>query len=516
MRYKLLWAQARLRQGRIALMFAGYLIAASLAIVLAAGGVGAAFASILVGQAEPVARVVLGGAFLNMLVTSVLLGFGMNKVFAETSLRRYPLTVWEQLAARQFIGVLEPLWLLAAALNLGVAAGYAARGLVTPWTGAAAALLLALLNYLLARVLQTLLERLMAARGGAFLAPVLIWTAAVGATLLLPALSRSAAARGILFGALEATPPFAAAAILSGQGLALPAIVLALWLLALSAVLLRLDRLEPPSRAAGGAEAAWSGPVDRLAALLPGVDRPLFARSLRYYLRANKVRFTALLTVPMLGFILFMAADSQSRSSSADPDALFVAAFFASFAVGVISTTHMDNNVFGYERSGFRRFLLAPAPPLAVLRSVTAASLAVGACQIPVAAAAWTLFSPYSGQGRMLAVLVANAFTGMFLCRCLAMWASLLAPRRANYFENFGNQLSAGGNVVAMGSVLLPMLLPQLLRSSVLSPVLLRYWWAALLAAPLAALLLHLTLRAGARTFTSRRERLLAVIEGRS
>jgi hypothetical protein len=46
LRYRLLWAHARSRNGRIVLLIVGYLVAACLAVLLALGGVGAAAASI--------------------------------------------------------------------------------------------------------------------------------------------------------------------------------------------------------------------------------------------------------------------------------------------------------------------------------------------------------------------------------------------------------------------------------------------------------------------------------------
>lgn len=516
MRYKLLWAQVRLRQGKIVVFIAGYLLAGFIGLLLAAGGIGAAFASIMIGQAEPVARLLLGGFFVNLLFISVLLGFGLSRIFAESSLRRYPLSPLEQIAARQFLGVLEPLWLLAAALDLGIAAGYAARGLVALWISVPVALLLLMSNYLLARLLQTLLDRLVAARGGTLVLLVLIWTVAAGGSVLLPPLIRDSEARETLMQVLGLTPPFAAAAIMAGRDLLTQGSLLAAWFLGLVAAVWRLDRLPAPSRATAGADAAWGGPLDRLAALFPGVDGALVAKSLRYYLRTNRIRLPALLTVPILSFILFTASNAQGRRPAADPQPVFVAAFCLSFLVTTIGTMHTDNNVFGYERSGFRRFLLAPVPPLPVLRSVTIASGMVGAVQIPLAAAVWLLFSPYPGEWRMLVMLLANACTGLFLFRALSLWVSLLAPRRADYFQNFGNQLSVLGNVVAVGSVLLAVLAPQFLRAFVISPTLLAWWWIPPLAVPLAAVLLSATLHSAAGVFVTRRERLLSVIEGRS
>ncbi len=88
LRYKLLWAKTRSRNGRIAIFLAGYLIFGALIALLTTGGVGATVMAIRSGQGEKIARAVLGAVFLEAVFASNILGFGMNAVF---ELRRYPL-----------------------------------------------------------------------------------------------------------------------------------------------------------------------------------------------------------------------------------------------------------------------------------------------------------------------------------------------------------------------------------------------------------------------------------------
>ena len=76
LRYKLLWAQTRTRNGRIALFFTGYAFAVLILILMTAGGIGAAILAVRQGKAEFVAQAVLGGLFLNALLGSVVTGFG--------------------------------------------------------------------------------------------------------------------------------------------------------------------------------------------------------------------------------------------------------------------------------------------------------------------------------------------------------------------------------------------------------------------------------------------------------
>src|SRR5580700_4252554 len=123
LRYKLLWAQTRTRNGRIALFLVGYACALLVLIAFTAGGYGAAMLAVRSGQAELVARVVLGALFLNAIIASVVMGFGVNAAFSDAALRRFPLNALERLAARHVIGILEPMWIIILGLDLGLATG---------------------------------------------------------------------------------------------------------------------------------------------------------------------------------------------------------------------------------------------------------------------------------------------------------------------------------------------------------------------------------------------------------
>src|SRR5207344_1423923 len=91
LRYKLLWAKTRSRNGRIALFLAGYLLLVMLIALLTTGGFGAALIAVRSGKAENIARTTLAVLFLEAVLAANILGFGMSAVFAESELRRYPL-----------------------------------------------------------------------------------------------------------------------------------------------------------------------------------------------------------------------------------------------------------------------------------------------------------------------------------------------------------------------------------------------------------------------------------------
>jgi hypothetical protein len=94
LRYKLMWAKTRFRNGRITLFAAGSLLLAMVVVLLSVGGIGAGIIAVRSGKGELIAQAVLGGLFLEALFVAVLLGFGLNTVFTDGQLRRYPITAY--------------------------------------------------------------------------------------------------------------------------------------------------------------------------------------------------------------------------------------------------------------------------------------------------------------------------------------------------------------------------------------------------------------------------------------
>ena len=166
LRYKLLWAKTRTRNGKIALFFASYLLLVMVIALLAAGGIGVGMTAIRSGKATFIAGVLLGGIYGQAIVASVVLGFGMTAIFSETELRRYPVRALERRLTRHFIGIVDPYWLLFLTLDLGLALGLYLVGAGSFWLGLIAALLLFCSNYVAARVLGMLVDRLMMKKGG--------------------------------------------------------------------------------------------------------------------------------------------------------------------------------------------------------------------------------------------------------------------------------------------------------------------------------------------------------------
>jgi hypothetical protein len=508
LRYRLLWAQTRTRNGKVVLLVVAYLALSAAAALLTLGGLGAAIASIRLGKAELVARVALTAPFLCATLAATVLGVGMNPVFSDGSLRRYALSRLERLASRHLITLLEPLWILTFALDVGLAAGFALLGIV-PWlAGISTALLLLMVNYLLARVLLILVERAMATRAGPFLivtAVAILFPLPAAAGLLL---AHNQALLGSVLAVFKLTPPFAAAAVMAGA----PSWASAGWMLVLlaycaglAAAVAVLERLPAPSRVVPGAHAVWDEPWDRIAAFFGPELGPLIGKILRYYIRSPQLRLNYPLAVPggILMAVVFGFGD-PTRSS--------LSALGAITGVGSMSMGVMTMNVFGFDGSGFRRYFLVPVAPTKVLLAAGIVPLILGSALVPVWLGAFIAVSRAPVDIRILLMLLSNGFGSVFLFQALGLWTSLLAPRAIEFNATWGNKLSLGANALMAGGIFMTFGLISLFGSLGLN-VVLAYWWMAPLAALVAAGFYLFTMKKGTAVFCARRERMLSSIE---
>ena len=512
LRYKLLWAQTRTRNGRIALFLAGYLSAALILILMTAGGLGAGMLAVRSGQAETVAQAVLGGLFVNALIVSVVTGFGINSAFTDAALRRYALSAPERLAARHLTGILEPVWIFVLGLDLGLSTGLYAFGAGSFWLGAAAVVLLLIADYLLARVFATLIEWLSHAKGGTAILFLMLMCFCLLPALLAPRLAKAHGAREAMLALLHYTPPFAAAAMMvhGGAGLLDRFGVLAAWIAALLVLLAAIERQAARPRGAAAAAASWDNRYDRVAAIFGPAMAPLIARTLRYYVRSNKVRFNYIAAIPLLGFLTF------NHPAEGGPLHYFVRALGAFAVAGFLGTAVMATNQFGFDASGFRRYFLLPIEPGAILRASSYTALFVGGTLVAAGLVLWMLFAPVPFDARMVPMLLASGIGGLCLFNALSIWTSLLAPRATNFETTFGNQLSLSANVLLIGGILVCVFGVIALDKAVGPATVLSYWWVSIPAAALAIAFYLYSLRLGAALFVSRRERLLNALEGRS
>lgn len=513
LRYRLLWAKVRSKRGRIILFLCGYFIFLPVLVLMLAGGVGTGLVAIRSGKAEMVAETVLGVVYLEAILIGLFLGFGSSPAFSDAALRRYPLTRIERLCGRELTALLEPIWLFVLALDLGTAVGFHAfLGASFLWLAVPAAFLLVVTNFLLARVLSVLVEWIAARRAGE-LALAIAGFLVIAALPSVPALVHPAARwsqgfRPILLAILKFTPPYAAAGIMVGTsvlGSFWWLLALLLWCFVLVGLLGLTERLPTVSRGVTRMRTVWTGPCDRIASLF-GPTAPLVSKTLRYYLRCNRVRLAFVVVLPVLLFILWNHGHRHPAES------LFLALGILPLA-GWCGTMNMSINAFGFDGAGFRRYFLAPAPSRVVLRVASLVPLCLSALLVSVAllSCRFLLFVPVNAV--IVTMLVSSAVCGLFFFHALAIWTSLMAPSKADFAAVYAKDSSSVARVVSTVGVLAPLFLSIVLYHVLGLPTLLQYWWVLPVMMVAAACFYFVTLQAGARVFSARREQMLSMIE---
>ena len=512
LRYKLMWAKTRSRNGRIAIFLVGYLLLVLLISVLASGGFGAAMLAVRTGKAEKIAQGVLTALFLEGVLAANILGFGMSAVFADTELRRYPLTAQDRRMARHLTGILDPFWFLFLALELGLAVGLYVMGAGSFWFGLVAVLLLFIANYLLARVVGLFIDQLMQRKGGAPILLMLIMSLSFLPSMAIPVLKKNPAVVAAVTQRLQYTPSFGAAAAMihpdmagvSGLG------VIFLWIAGLGAVLTWMEQHPPRKKVEESVAIAWDSPFDQVGALFGPRMGPLVGHWLRFYGRNPRIRILYLISFPLLGFLTWQVGQRMG------PYGLLISALGTFPMVTFLGTSRISVNQFGYVGGAFRRYFLLPVDPAATLRAASYAAVTIGGSLLPVALLAWTIFVPYPFDVRMPAMLICSGLTGLFLLNALGIWVTLFNPRKGNYNSNFGNDLSLGGNILLIGGMMVAMFLPRLIHKfqpALVSP---ESWWMYLPLPALALAFYLATLKSAGPLFVARREKLLAVVEGRA
>ncbi|MEO8593719.1 MAG: hypothetical protein ABI759_10375 [Candidatus Solibacter sp.] len=511
LRYRLLWAKTRSRNGRIALFLAGYLLLVLLISLLASGGFGAALIAVRSGKAERVAQALLGALFLEGVLAANILGFGMSAVFADSELRRYPLNAQDRRFARHLTGILDPFWFLFLALELGLAIGLYGMGQGSFWFGFLGVLLLFVSNYLLARVVGQFIDQLMQRKGGAPILLLGIMLLGILPSVVGPSLGKKPELVAALMRPLRYTPPFgAAAAMIHPDAAGVYGLgIIAIWILGLGGLLVWLEKHPPRAHVAANVKVEWESAFERVGAWYGPRMAPLVAHWLRFYARNPRMRTLFLMAFPLLCFLTYQSGRKMG------PHSLFIAALGTVPMGTFLGTSRFSVNQFGYVGGAFRRFFLFPVDAAATLRAASYAALTYGACAIPVALLAWVVLSPYPFDARMPVMLLCTGLTGLFVLNALGLWVTLYNPRKGNYNSNFGNDLSLGGNLVLIGGMMAAMLLPRLLYKFLPWVVEPRAWWTYLALPPLAIAFYAMSLRMAGPIFVSRREYLLAVVEGR-
>ena len=516
LRYLLIWAKTRSRSGKIALFVSGYLLLIVGVMLAGVGGLGVGALAVRGGHATGSAAAALSSLYVCATIGTVILGFGLNAIFAKSEMRRYPLRARERELARHIVAMLDPYWYLVVGLEFGLLIGLRLFGAGFFWTGALAVLLLYACNYLTARLVSSIVERMVARRAGATLLMAAIIGFGMAPSFLVPYLTRHPYAAGPYLGWGKWTPPYGAALAMTradvsaAWGLAL----IAVWTLGLGAALVALERRPARARAAASGKLEWGNHYDRIGAFLGPQNAILIGQWLRFFWRNNRFRMMYPLALPLVGCMIYAFARQPGLAQG--PRSAFASAMGAFAIVGFVGTGQFAVNQFGYVGNGLRRYLLLPADPAAALRSCSYTFALLDVALIVAGLMVWPFLSPRPFDPLTLPLLAGCSLTGMFLYLAAGLWISVLAARRGNYYSSFGNDLSFAGNLVLFVSMLIALFLPGLAASTWPDAFRSGYWWAALAAAAAAGGVYWLSLEGASALFRTRRERLIGIMEGRS
>jgi hypothetical protein len=411
------------------------------------------------------------------------------------------------MVARHTTALLEPLWMLVLAIGTGLALGFSAFGLVPVWSALPAAVLFVIATYLVASVATSLRTWVQSMPGGSLLVVAAGSVLIVALPLAPAALARMSIRGGTVPGLvlLGDTPPFAAASAIANPAPSAEIralLLLAGWGAVLWMLLLVVERLPLYVSRAPRTPEVWSNSCDRIADLFGPQLAPLVGKQLRYYMR-GPIRYNYLFVLPVVAMF------ASHRTS---PSEIFLFVLGASPAVGFASTIPISMNLFGFDSHGIRRYFLLPVPMARVFQTTAAVGLLSGAVLIPVGIAAWLIFMHGHSDGRMVAMLLSAALSGLLFFGSVGLWTTLLSPRAMPFEVKFGNSLSPAANIVMFLTLGALFGLPLGLIAMGFETIV-RWWWVWPLSVVPAAAVYVVTLRVGSSVFSARRERMIELIE---
>jgi hypothetical protein len=325
-------------------------------------------------------------------------------------------------------------------------------------------------------------------------------------------LKKNPAAGKAIVRVLGYTPSFGAGTLMTRTdaaafgGMAL----IAWWGLGLTAALVVLERRPPRIRVVQTTRIQWDTPFARIGAIFGPRYAPLVEHWLVFLFRCKRFRLSYLMSLPLVPFLLLIWTKQSARGNP------FAAAVGVFAVAGLAPAAAFIVNQFGYVGSGFRRYFLFPMDPAAALRASSYTLMALCSVYLVLAALAWVLFAPVAWDARGLAMLLASGAFGLFAFHGAGLWTTLYGPRRCDPNKTMGNDLSLAGNLVVVGGMMTMLIGPMTLgrfRKDVVAP---DHWFVVVVLAALAACFYFASLRRATAVLSSRRERLLAVVEGKA
>src|SRR5581483_6327368 len=244
----------------------------------------------------------LTSLFLQALLATVMMGFGMSAIFSDVELRRYPIGASERRLVRHLVGIIDPFWLLTLALELGLVVGLYVMDAASFLLGFVAVLLLFVSNYLLARVIEAIIDRLTKRESGSMVLMIGVMLLSFSGAIIPPLLKKFPGIQAGAVKVLAYTPPFGAASAMtqSGMSVALGLAVELWWVLGLAAALVWFERRPYERRVAATTVLKFDSRYDRVAAALGFDNAPLIAWWLRFYTRNSRFKALIFLSIPIV------------------------------------------------------------------------------------------------------------------------------------------------------------------------------------------------------------------------
>lgn len=510
MRYKLLWAQARTGAGKAAIFFAVYLVGVIIFALVTLGFISTGIMAANSGRTHIAVQGILGSFFISGLTVSLLMGVGPSAAFADNVLKRYPLSGRWRFIGQHLIGILDPVWLLISGSLLGLAIGLQWMGVCSIVLSVPVLAVFLVASYLCSATLMMIIRKLLQFRSGAFglmVVGVLMMLTFVTITTTAATSDNPGDFWPIAKALIAATPARVTAVLVTGGSLLVRGMAGALlvgWVLLAGTALKLIQGIEISDNSGGNAEPDGESPYDTMAKLFPTRLRPLVAKSWRYHLRCNRVRYSLVMTAPILVFMSVMG-----NHAGADRGTLFLAFMFIA---GFLATMVMAVNYFGWDGAGVRRYPLLPITMPEVLRAHSFASLALGFAGALGTMLVGILVTRLRITGTSFFFLMLDILAGLFFLHGLSLWIVVWAPKRAQFSTMMGNVVSLPAKILMVAAIM-----PLVFINSGMGPsfgALVEGWRWAAVAVVVAGVGYGISLKLVGHLLAGRRESMIETLAG--
>jgi hypothetical protein len=315
------------------------------------------------------AQVLLSVLFLNAVLGTIILGFGVSAAFSDLELKRYPLKALERFMVRHIVGISDPFWILFLAIGSALVVRLSLFGSYSFAGCTVGLLLLFFCTYLLSHTLTVWIDQLMETNQGGlvFVLIMLLGFVPVGRGVFQ---NRELLEK--ILPVLQFTPPFAAAAIMTHEGSErlFGVAVVAGWAVILSVIKAGLERRRiRRKQKLTDPHSLWNNPLDAIAAPFGRDMAPLVGCWLRFYLRNKRFRLLSFLSLPVAAYATLPMGQPRHGGS------IFLGVLGCLPLVTFLGPSRIAVNLYGYTAGGLRRLYFLPVDHGATLRAGSYAGL---------------------------------------------------------------------------------------------------------------------------------------------